>query len=269
MSGHEQEPVVSIRDASFNYNGKPALAGVSFDVHAGEAVSLIGPNGAGKSTLLAGVLGTVRHRAARFVVPTKPGSVGLLPQHQGVDRDFPVSLEQVVMMGRVPKRGFLWPSRDDRHAVREALATVGLTEQRKQRFGELSGGQRQRGLLARAIAAGPSLLLLDEPFNGLDSESRDTLLDIVRRLKVEGVAMIITTHDLDLAKSATEKTLLVNGEQIAFDETDCVLTLEQVQRTFDREAVEIDGHTLTTAEHHASEHPHHGHETERAETETG
>lgn len=261
--------VVSIRDASFSYNGRPVLTGVSFDVHAGEAVALIGPNGSGKSTLLAGILGTVKHRADRFVVPTAKGSIGLLPQHQAVDRDFPVSLEQVVMMGRVARRGVLWPSKDDRVAVKEALATVALTEQRRKRFGDLSGGQRQRGLLARALAAGPELLLLDEPFNGLDSASRDQLLDIVRRLKRDGVAIIITTHDLDLARAVTEKTLLVNGEQVAFDDTDCVLTLERVQRTFDREAIEIDGHTLATAEHHASEHPHHRHDESPPRTDAG
>lgn len=266
-SGMKSDAIVSIRDASFTYNGTPALTGVSFDVYPGEAVALIGPNGAGKSTLLAGILGTVKHRAERFVVPSVKGGVGLLPQHQAVDRDFPVSLEQVVTMGRIARRGVLWPSKDDRHAVRDALATVGLTEQRRKRFGDLSGGQRQRGFLARALAAEPKLLLLDEPFNGLDTASREQLLEIVRRLKRSGVAMIITTHDLDLARAVTEKTLLINGEQIAFDATDCVLTLEKVQQTFDSHAMEIDGHTLATTEHHASEHPHHDHKPSQPRTD--
>ncbi|WP_324288058.1 ATP-binding cassette domain-containing protein [Agrococcus sp. SL85] len=137
-------------------------------------------------------------------------------------------------------------------ATRSSL--VGLGAQRRTRFGALSGGQRQRGLLARALAGQPRLLLLDEPFNGLDQASRDALLAVIERLKADGVALIITTHDLELARAACERTLLVNGEQVAFDETGCVLTLEQVERTFAAHAIEIDGHTLTTAEHHAAEH---------------
>ena len=247
-------PVVDIADASFFYNGSAAVEGVTVQVRPGEAVALIGPNGAGKSTLLAGILGTVRHRAETFVVPQGAGSIGLLPQHQHLDRDFPVSLRQVVMMGRLAGRSVLWPSRADRDAVDAALETVGLRDIARRRFGELSGGQRQRGLLARALAGGPRLLLLDEPFNGLDADSRERLLTIVRDLKSEGVAMIITTHDLSLARAVTERTLLLNREQIAFDQTDCVLTLEHVQEAFEDHAVEIDGHTLATTEHHQREH---------------
>ena len=248
------KPVVSIADASFFHNGTAAVEGITLEVMPGEAVALIGPNGAGKSTLLAGILGTVRHRAARFDVPGGRGEIGVLPQHQHFDREFPVTLRQVVMMGRLSKRSVLWPSRADRDAVAAALETVGLTDRAGRRFGELSGGQRQRGLLARALASGPRLLLLDEPFNGLDTRSRERLLQIVELLKSEGVAMIITTHDFDLARAVTERTLLLNREQVAFDETECVLTLEYVQEAFEDHAVEIDGHTLATAEHHDQEH---------------
>ena len=249
-----QQPVVSIEDASFFYNGTPAVTDVTLDVMPGEAVALIGPNGAGKSTLLAGLLGGIRHRAKRFEVPRGRGEIGILPQHQHVDRDFPVTLRQVVMMGRLAKRSVLWPSRADRDAVAAALETVGLAGRAGRPFGELSGGQRQRGLLARALAGGPRLLLLDEPFNGLDTSSRERLLTIVERLKTQGVAMIITTHDLELARAVTERTLLLNREQIAFDETECVLTLEYVQETFEDHAIEIDGHTLATAEQHNLDH---------------
>lgn len=253
------EPVVDVVGASLSHaGGPPVLTGVTFRALPGEAVALIGPNGAGKSTLLSGLLGLARHEAERWVVPPR-GEIGLLPQHSGADLDFPVTLEQVVAMGRTARLGMRWPGSRDRTIVRDAIELVGLDEQRGHRFGTLSGGQRQRGLLARALAGEPRLLLLDEPFNGLDQPSRDALIDVIARLKQRGVALVITTHDLDLARAACERTLLVNGEQVAFDETECALTLELVERTFAAHAVEIDGHTLTTEQHHAHEHPGHGH----------
>ncbi len=246
--------VVEIADAAFDYGGAPVLSDVSFEVQAGEAVALIGPNGAGKSTLLAGLLGLAQHDARIFRVPTGRGEIGSLPQSSEIDPAFPVTLEQVVAMGRTPRLGLRWPGGGDRRIVADAIATVGLTEQRRTRFGDLSGGQRQRGLLARALASEPRLLLLDEPFNGLDQGSRDALLETIAALKVRGVALIITTHDLDLARAVCDRTLLVNQRQIAFDETGCVLTLERVEAAFASHVMEIDGHPLATTEHHEAEH---------------
>lgn len=255
----EHRAVVDISDGAFGYGGAPVLTGVTFSVLAGEAVALIGPNGAGKSTLLAGILGIAQHEAARFSVPTGKGEIGTLPQSSAIDASFPVTLEQVVSMGRTPRLGLRWPGSHDRAVVADALATVGLTEQRRMRFGDLSGGQRQRGLLARALASEPRLLLLDEPFNGLDQPSRDALIETIGTLKARGVALLITTHDLDLARAVCDRTLLVNQRQIAFDDTACVLTLEQVEAAFASHVMEIDGHTLATTEHHASAFPEHGH----------
>jgi zinc/manganese transport system ATP-binding protein len=252
-------PVVEIAEAAFGYGGPPVLSGVSFSVDEGEAVALIGPNGAGKSTLLAGILGLAEHGARVFRVPTGRGEIGTLPQSSEIDPAFPVTLEQVVAMGRTPRLGLRWPGRRDREVVAEALEAVGLTAQRTTRFGDLSGGQRQRGLLARALAGEPRLLLLDEPFNGLDRGSREALLETVRQLKARGVALIITTHDLELARAVCDRTLLVNREQIAFDLTACVLTLERVEEAFASHVMEIDGHTLATTEHHEAEHTVHHH----------
>lgn len=255
----QPEAVVEIEDASFGYGGAPVLTDISFSVRAGEAVALIGPNGAGKSTLLAGILGLAQHDARRFRVPTGRGEIGTLPQSNEIDPGFPVTLEQVVAMGRTPRLGLRWPRGADRRIVADAIETVGLVHRRGARFGDLSGGQRQRGLLARALASEPRLLLLDEPFNGLDRAARDALIDTIEALKARGVALLITTHDLDLARAVCDRTLLVNQRQIAFDDTDCVLTLEQVEAAFASHVMEIDGHTLATTEHHASEHAVHHH----------
>ena len=257
MIEHGDDVILELDDASFGYGGPPVLTGVTCSVRAGEAVALIGPNGAGKSTLLLGILGLAQHDARVFRVPSGRGEIGTLPQSSEIDPAFPVTLEQVVSMGRTPRLGLRWPGRGDRQVVADAIAAVGLTAQRRSRFGDLSGGQRQRGLLARALASEPRLLLLDEPFNGLDQGSRDALLETIRGLKSRGVALLITTHDLELARAVCDRTLLVNQRQIAFDDTACVLTLEQIEAAFASHVMEIDGHTLATTEHHAAEHPVH------------
>jgi ABC-type Mn2+/Zn2+ transport system ATPase subunit len=240
--------------ASFAYAKTPALTGMDFELRAGEAVALIGPNGSGKSTLLKGILGLIHRTEGTVEVlgqATPPaGSIGYVPQTDELDPEFPVSLEQVVMMGRYRELGWLrLPGKKDRLAVAAALETVGLSHRAKTRFGELSGGQQQRGLLARAVAASPRLLLLDEPFNGLDQSNRDALVGTVERLKADGVAVLVSTHDLELARAVCENVLLLNGSQVAFGPRDAVLTLDNVQRTFHEVGVELDQHTLVVPGH--------------------
>jgi manganese/iron transport system ATP-binding protein len=261
-------PVLRLTGAAFTHPGGGGVTGLDLTVEAGTALALIGPNGAGKSTLLKGVLGLVpltagtmelgsvevggADAATAAPVPehTRNGMIGFLPQSSELDPDFPISLEQVVMQGRYRRLGLLrWPGRADRAAVRRALDTVGLTSLAKRRFGELSGGQRQRGLLARALAGEPRLLLLDEPFNGLDQTNRDALVDTLRALKQQGVAVVVSTHDLELAKEVCDRVALVNGTQLAFGPVDEVLTLGNVQECFDGVEVELDEHTLVVPGH--------------------
>jgi zinc/manganese transport system ATP-binding protein len=266
--------VLRLEDAAFTYPGGSSVSGFDLAIRPGEAVALIGPNGAGKSTLLRGILGLVPLTHGRMLLAgdrspasggpettdaaaqsrakkhADRGMLGFLPQSMEFDLDFPISLEQVVMQGRYRRLGLLrWPGRDDRAAVRHALETVGLAEFGAKRFGELSGGQRQRGLLARALAADPSLLLLDEPFNGLDQPNRDALVETLRRLKADGVAVLVSTHDLELAQQVCDLVLLVNGHQLSFGPVTDVLTLANVQRCFDGVEVEIDEHTLVVPGH--------------------
>ncbi|MBG6212639.1 MAG: metal ABC transporter ATP-binding protein [Cryobacterium sp.] len=240
--------------ASFAYGAQPALTGIDFAVLPGQAVALIGPNGSGKSTLLKGILGLITRTSGAVDVlgqwPAPAGYIGYVPQTDQLDPHFPVSLEQVVMMGRYRSLGW-WrrPATADRRAVAEALDTVGLGSRAKSRFGKLSGGQQQRGLLARAVASAPRLLLLDEPFNGLDQVNRDALIDTVKRLKQQGVAVLVSTHDLDLARAVCESVLLLNGAQVAFGPRDDVLTLANVQRAFGSVGVEMDEHTIVVPGH--------------------
>jgi len=240
---------LTITGGAFSYGTTPALTDVTITVKPGEAMALIGPNGSGKSTLLKGVLG---------LIPLVEGSMGLgktqgigyLPQTEHIDPEFPVTLKQVVMMGRYRKLGlFRFPSSSDRAAVRKAIASVGLTNVANKRFGSLSGGQQQRGFLARALASEPGLLLLDEPFNGLDQPNRDALMQTLRQLKAAGVAIIVTTHDLDLAREVCDTVLFVNGRQVAFGPKEEVLTLANLQEVFADFQVEIDEHTVVVPGH--------------------
>ncbi len=249
-----ETPVLRLRDAAFRHPGGAGVSGLTVDVAPGEALAVIGPNGAGKSTLLRGILGLVPLVAGGMQLDGRSdaanGMIGFLPQAAELDPEFPISLAQVVMQGRYRRLGtFRWPGRRDREVVREALETVGLADRADHRFGELSGGQRQRGLLARALASEPRLLLLDEPFNGLDQANRDALIDTLRALKTRGVAVIVSTHDLELAREVCDSVLLVNGTQLSHGPVDDVLTLSNVQECFEGVEVELDEHTLVVPDH--------------------
>ena len=217
------EPVVVLDDAAFAYNSRTVLTGVTGTVVGGEALALIGPNGSGKTTLLRSLLGMVRVAAGSLRVngaaPGRAprGSIGYVPQVADLDPSFPVTVLDVVLMGTYSRLGLMRrPGRRERRRCREALDAVGLSELASRRFGTLSGGQRQRVLVARCIAAEPRLILLDEPFNGLDQPNRDALLDIIARLKDRGIGVVVSTHDLVLARQTCEKAALLAGRQIAF-----------------------------------------------------
>jgi len=260
MAGMTDSSVLRLTGAAFTYPGGAGITGLDVEIGRGEALALIGPNGAGKSTLLKGILGLVPRTAGTLELggaeaPERPshsrnGMVAFLPQAADLDADFPISVEQVVMQGRYRGLGlFRWPGRADRAAVAHALERVGLESLAKRPFGELSGGQRQRGLLARALASEPALLLLDEPFNGLDQVNRDALVDTLRQLKADGVAVLVSTHDLELARLVCDTVLFVNGTQLAHGPVDEVLTLGNVQECFEGVEVEIDEHTLVVPGH--------------------
>ena len=266
-SAASSAPSIELAHASFSYGGAPSLSDVTASIAPGEAVALIGPNGSGKSTLLKGIMGIVPLVSGSLrVLGTAPRQalrrVGYMPQTDELDPDFPVTLGQVVMMGRY--RGIGWgrrPGKEDRRVVMEALDRVGLADQASRRFGDLSGGQQQRGILARALTVDPAILLLDEPFNGLDRTNRDALLATLNELRAAGVTVMTSTHDLELAREVCSTVMLLNRRVVACGPIETTLTLEKVERTFEGVGVEIDSHTVTTLPHghgheHASSHDH-------------
>ncbi|GIM92199.1 metal ABC transporter ATP-binding protein [Paractinoplanes toevensis] len=216
--------------AALGYRGHVVLEDVDLALAPGQVLALVGPNGAGKSTLIKSVVGLAEVAAGSVLAP---GPIGYVPQSGLVDQDFPVSALQVVLMGRYRRIGWWRPTgRADRQVALDALALVGLAARARDRFGLLSGGQRQRVLVARALVAAPRLLLLDEPFNGVDALSRDAILRVLKAAAADGTAIVISTHNLDLARSHADLVSLLNGRQHAAGPPSSTLTPELLRQAY-------------------------------------
>ena len=193
-------PVLVTENLDLGYDATTILENVNLTVAPGAALALIGANGSGKSTLLKGILGMCRATGVLRCV----NNIGYVPQHQDIDPSFPVTAQGVVAMGLSATTP--WWRRVDSNKISSALARVNLEQKATERFGSLSGGQRQRVLIARAIVTNPDLMLLDEPFNGLDTTSRDVLVRVLTELKQQGTGVVVSTHDYSLAEQLCEQT---------------------------------------------------------------
>lgn len=210
--------VIRVRGLTVAYDGAPAVEDVSFDVRAGERVAVIGPNGAGKSTIIKAIMGLLPARAGTVDVAGGLQRLGYVPQHEAVSWDFPVTVRDVVMMGRARQIGWLrGPRRADWQAVDAALGRVGLADLRARQVGELSGGQRRRVFVARALAQEADTLLLDEPFSGVDASAQASIMDVLDALNADGLTIVLSTHDLGLAFRRFDRVLALRERVIAFD----------------------------------------------------
>lgn len=223
-AGKGQTGVIGQSTASDHF----ALQDVSFQLGLGRQVAIVGPNGAGKSTLLKVVVGTIGPSSGSVNIyghaPGKHICIGYVPQRNQIDWSFPATVEDVVMMGRVGKIGlFRWPSRRDWGKVNDCLARVNAAHLAHRQIGELSGGQQQRVFIARALAQGADLLLLDEPFSGLDKPSHDAILEILESLHNDQVSVMVATHDLNLARERFELVMLLNRRMVAYGPAEEVL----------------------------------------------
>jgi manganese/iron transport system ATP-binding protein len=207
--------ILEVSNLTVRYNGNYALDGVSFSVRAGERVAIVGPNGAGKSTLFKAMVGLIHPKEG--TVETNGAEFGYVTQRSAVDWSFPVTVHDAVMMGRISKLGWLrWQRPRDRAIVRRCLDQVGMLEYASRQIGELSGGQQQRVFIARALAQEANIMLMDEPFSGVDAPSQEAILEILDRLHDQGVTMLVSTHDLNLAVERFDSLALLNGHLVAY-----------------------------------------------------
>ncbi len=236
---HAAPTVLSVQNVSAGYpSAREALINVSFEVRQGERVAVLGANGAGKSTLFKAIVGVVPFTGGEISIHEKDCHtshtlVGYVPQHNAVDWKFPATVGDVVMMGRLRQIGwFRLPNQRHWDVVNRVLEQVGLYNLRKRQVGQLSGGQRQRVFIARALAQETDVLLLDEPFSGVDAAAEGEILDVLDRLQAQGVTVIIATHDLNMAATRFDKVLLIRQQVIAYGTPAEVFTPAHFQEAY-------------------------------------
>ena len=220
--------LVAARDLAIGYDGRPVLVDVTFAVEPGQRLGVLGPNGGGKSTLLRALLGELTPLAGRLELGAR---CSVVPQTERSRLDYPVTALDVALMGSVSRLPW-WrrAGRRERRRAHEALAAVGLEAAAGRAFGELSGGQRQRVLVARALVQDARLVLLDEPFTGVDAVSAGVLAGLIDSLAAEGRGVLVATHDVDQARGF-DRVLCLNRRQIAFG-TPAVLTRPVLEATY-------------------------------------
>ena len=232
---------ILVNGATVTYrNGHTALRDANFQIPTGTIAALVGINGSGKSTLFKAIMGFVRLAKGEIRVLGMPveealrkNLVAYVPQAEEVDWNFPVLVEDVVMMGRYGHMGMMrLPKTADHEAVSSALARVNMSEFRKRQIGELSGGQKKRVFLARALAQDGRIILLDEPFTGVDVKTEDQIIKLLRELRDEGRVMLVSTHNLGSVPEFCDRTILIKGTVLAYGPTVETFTQDNLEQAF-------------------------------------
>lgn len=218
---HEPDAdALRITNLTVRYGNRTAVDSITLTAPTGERLAIVGPNGAGKTTLFKAIAGMVEPDEGSVSVfgfpPRRHACIAYLVQRKAIDWNFPVTVRDVVMMGRIREIGLFRQARArDRKIVADCLELVGLTALANRQIGELSGGQQQRMFIARALAQEAALMLLDEPFNGLDNRTQHELIHLLEQLSDRNVTILVATHDLDLAAAHFDRILLLNRKLIA------------------------------------------------------
>ena len=232
---------LAVHDVTVTYrNGHTALWDASIELPAGTITALVGPNGSGKSTLFKAIMGFVPLAKGSVDILGRPAvealkanDVAYVPQAEEVDWNFPVLVEDVVMMGRYGHMNWLRiPAATDREVVTGALERVGMSEFRKRQIGELSGGQKKRVFLARALAQQARVILLDEPFTGVDVKTETAIIQLLEELRDEGRILLVSTHNLGSVPQFCDRAILIKGTILAEGPTEQVLTRDNLKRAF-------------------------------------
>lgn len=238
---------MDIQHVDAGYGKGLVIQDLTFQVPHGGRVAVVGPNGAGKSTLFKVLVGLLPVQAGHISIHGLPlgdhqDCVAYVPQRGDVDWKFPVTVEDVVMMGRYGRLGLLKrPSAEDRRIVNECMHQLGIDNLVGHAIGELSGGQQQRVFLARALAQQPHILLMDEPFTGVDIGTQEATLELLEELHHQSVTVLVSTHDLNMAAERFEQVLLLNHKLIGFGSPKEVLTPERIKTAFGGKVLFING----------------------------
>jgi manganese/zinc/iron transport system ATP- binding protein len=225
-------PAIKVEDLHVNYEKRSVLWDISFEIPKGQMVAIVGPNGAGKSTLLKSLLGLIKPLTGKISVQSH---IAYVPQRESVDWDFPITAEEVVLMGRFGKLGLFGKiKKADREAARAALEQVGMSAYAETQIGQLSGGQQQRLFLARAILQDEDLLLLDEPFSGIDLATEKAIIALLRKQKELGKTILIVHHDLPTVPEYFDWAVLLNTRLVAYGPIAEIFTKNNFARTFGR-----------------------------------
>lgn len=240
---------IEVSELTVRFGSTLALDGVSLSVDPGRVVGLIGMNGSGKSTLFRSMMGAIPIDSGTVLIDGVPpaqarrrGIVGYVPQSEAVDWSFPISVREVVMMGRYGALGITRrPRSADRAAVADALSRVDLTDLADRQIGQLSGGQRKRAFVARGIAQEASVLLLDEPFAGVDRGSEATMVRLLRELAADGRTVFVSTHDLQGLTQLADEAVLLQHRLLFHGAVAEALRADTLARAFGLGATEQDG----------------------------
>ena len=235
----EKPPIIEVRHLTVSYGTRPALLDVSLSIEPDQLVGVIGPNGSGKSTLIKVILGFIRPDVGEvFIagqdVQNAKGRVAYVPQRGAVDWDFPITVREVALMGRYQQ--IPWhrsPRKEDRDAALEALEMVRMADFADRQIGQLSGGQQQRVFLARALAQGADILLLDEPFAGVDAATERAILEVLERAKAAGKTLVVVHHDLTTAAEYFDKLILLKQRLYAYGPPQAVLNEELLSQVYE------------------------------------
>lgn len=251
---------LEVEHISIAYEEKTALDDVTFQVPHGARIAVVGPNGAGKSTLFKALVGLLPLRAGRILIHGLPldnhkDCVAYVPQREEVDWRFPVTVYDVVMMGRFGTRNwFMRPNHADHEAVEQALGAMGIAEFKDASISDLSGGQQQRVFLARALAQNPHILLMDEPFTGVDVTTQEATLNLLDHLRAKEVTTIISTHDLNLAANRFDAVILLNKHLVAYGAPQEVFSRENLARAFGNSLLVMENGVMMVDECCSEEH---------------
>ena len=233
------QPVVEFDCVNFGYGAEPVLQDIYLHLHPGQFAALVGPSGAGKTTLLKILLGLLTPTRGHVKLTTAAGSghsrprIGYVPQLETVDWNFPMTVAQLVLLGRTQQAGpWPWSTREDQHRLKAVLENLAIGELAQRHIRDLSGGQQQRAFLARALIAEPDLLVLDEPTSGVDMRTAENLLHRLAELNRRGMTILITTHDLNAAAAHLPWVVCLNRRIIAEGAPETVFTEPILNETY-------------------------------------